>query len=112
MRCVVSSDGGEKMKSFILVLTVLCVFAYSFIDTEYVKTEAHYTVKAGDTLWYIAGQYFNKQDKERHFGEFQWKIREANAAKFADNRRLQPGDILVIPLEIKKDLRHNSTGKH
>lgn len=100
------------MKAIGIALLIAAALLCSGLNTEYIKTEAHYTVQPGDTLWYIAGQYFNKQDKECHFGEFQWKIREANAAKFAGNRRLQPGDILVIPLEIKKDLRHNSTGKH
>lgn len=90
------------MRKFIVFLLALAAVLCSGLDTEYVKTEAHYTVQPGDTLWYIAGQYFNKQDKESHFGEFQWQIKAANADKFAANRQLQPGDIIVIPLERRK----------
>lgn len=83
----------------IIALVVLAVVLMNCMQTEYVKCNESYTVKSGDTLWFIAGQYFNKQDKERHFGEFQWQIREANKQLFDNNRVLQPGDILVIPLE-------------
>lgn len=86
------------MKKAVLLLLVLAAFMCSGLKTDYVNTTESYTVKSGDTLWYIAGKYFDKQDKEDHFGEFQWQIREANADKFADNRSLQPGDVLIIPL--------------
>lgn len=91
------------MKKIGIALLLVAALLCSGLNTEYVKTEAHYTVQPGDTLWYIAGQYFNQQDKESHFGEFQWQIREANADKFADNRRLQPGDVIIIPLENRVD---------
>ncbi len=91
------------MKKIGIALLLAAALLCSGLNTEYVKTEAHYTVQPGDTLWYIAGQYFNQQNKESHFGEFQWQIREANADKFADNRRLQPGDVIIIPLENRVD---------
>lgn len=91
------------MKAIIAGLLIIAAFLCSGLKTDYVKTEAHYTVQNGDTLWYIAGKYFNKQDRHHHFGEWQWQIREANANKFADNRILQPGDVLVIPLERRSE---------
>lgn len=89
------------MKILIAGLLIALAFIFSSFNTEYIKSEVSYKVQQGDTLWYIAGKYFNKQDKEDHFGEFQWQIREANADKFANNRMLQPGDVLIIPLERK-----------
>lgn len=89
------------MKILIAGLLIALAFLFGNINTEYAETKAYYTVEAGDTLWSVAGQYYNKQDRHQHFGEFQWQIREANADKFANNRMLQPGDVLIIPLERK-----------
>lgn len=89
------------MKVMLITMFIVLAFLFSRFNTEYTKSEAYYTVESGDTLWYIAGQYFNKQDRHQHFGEFQWQIKEANANKFANNRMLQPGDVLIIPLERK-----------
>lgn len=91
------------MKVFGIVLLIAAAFLCSGLNTEYEKKEVHYTVQPGDTLWYIAGKYFNQQDKENHFGTFQWTIKEANEEKFADDRWLKPGDVLIIPLERRVD---------
>lgn len=92
------------MKIVVASLIMALAFLFSSFNTEYAKSEAYYTVENGDTLWYVAGKYFNQQDKENHFGEFQYSIREANKELFENNRQLQPGDIIVIPLykEVKE----------
>jgi len=58
--------------------------------TPTMTAETSYTVKAGDTLWVIAQNFYNDGTK--------WKIiHEANRAKISNPNNLKVGTTLVIP---------------
>lgn len=97
------------MKKLFGLLLITAIFLLSnFFSTEYIQTTEKYIVKEGDTIWYIAGQYFNKEEQIRHFGEFQWQICEKNRDKFNNERALKPGDVILIPLNKKVNNKRDS----
>ena len=88
------------MKKYLLAI-VLVAAAWLLLGwlkpTDYRTVEELYTVKAGQTVWEIATIFIKKQDKRITVGEMVHKIKKANGL---DPRRyIQPGDVLVIPLE-------------
>ncbi len=91
--------GGGIMK-YLLILAVLVMALYSAIDTGYELKKESYVVRSGDTIWTIAERYYEKQDKYRTLDGFIYDISKEN-----NGCNISPGDVLVIPLEIKKDLR-------
>lgn len=86
---------AKLMIKLALVIAV-AAFCSGYFGKTYQQNTVEYVVKEGDTLWYVAGQYFSKEQKENNFGEFQWRIREDNAELFADGRQLQPGDVITV----------------
>ncbi len=88
----------------IIILSWILTFIYimSSFSTEYKLVNETYVVQKNDTLWNIGERYISQQDKTRHLGEFVFSIRENNLDKLRNNRMLQPGDVLIIPLEKKE----------
>lgn len=85
----------------VCVLALAVVFHDFFI--EYKTVDQSYVVQKNDTLWSIGEKYISQQDKTRHLGEFVFLIRQNNPDKVSNNRMLQPGDVLIIPLEKYKE---------
>lgn len=80
----------------IMALVVTAYMASSFFfEPEYHKHETWHKVTAGETVWDIATQYYDYQEKYRNFNEWRWVISEANNLK---GKHIQAGDLLVIPL--------------
>jgi len=88
-------------------LTIICVMA--FLAGMYVQQllyppvyelqEQWHVVRPGETFWSIACDYFDQQDRYKHFGEWQHKCR-----KYNENLRgkyLQIGDVVKVPLEVR-----------
>ena len=86
------------------VLYIMAIVALAFMvsgwlnPTEY-RTEKHiHTVAAGQTVWEIATVYQPKQDMDMSVGELVHKIYKVNG--LGPKLYIQPGDKLIIPLEM------------
>jgi nucleoid-associated protein YgaU len=79
---------------FVVLVAVLVLFFPRVVHTQGLYPEGDqvaYTVRAGDTLWEIAGQYAGKRDVR----EVIYQIQRANNLQTAD---IRPGQVLRIPL--------------
>ena len=61
---------AKLMIKLALVIAV-AAFCSGYFGKSYQQNTAEYVVREGDTLWYVAGQYFGKEERTDHFGEFQ-----------------------------------------
>ena len=80
----------------LMVAGVMCAGAWG---AEYAQSTAYHRVRAGETFWGIAGQYYAEQDRYHYFGEWVHTVRCANPSVDAGN--LQVGEVIVIPLDKK-----------
>lgn len=87
-----------KKLLFCCFIVAVAVLVSGYTATK-VVTYKTYTVAAGETLWEIASTHMKQQDKTRDVRELVFDIAEYNNLR---NRQLQPGDVIVIPLEVKK----------
>ncbi len=62
---------AKLMIKLALVIAV-AAFCSGYFGKSYQQNTAEYVVREGDTLWYVAGQYFGKEERTDHFGELQW----------------------------------------
>lgn len=83
-------------KLITLILLAVCVVLANNIKTEYVVEREYHVVKTGQTLWDIAADNIDKQDRTKDIREFIDTIRDANHIK--GTQYIMPGDCLVIPL--------------
>ena len=77
-----------------MIATILFIAGYILVQP---KTEMHYTqhtVQAGETVWGIAEKYSGMQVQT--FNEFVFCIQ---SEKHLAGKYIQPGDVLLIPLE-------------
>lgn len=87
------------------VLYIMAIVAVAFMVSGWLKptnyrVEKHiHTVAAGQTVWEIATIYQPKQDMNMSVGELVHKIYKAN--HIDPKAYIQPGDPLVIPLEME-----------
>ena len=90
---------GKKMLYIMALVAVAFMVSGWLAPTEY-RTEKHiHTVSAGQTVWGIATKYQTMQDKKMSTGEFVHKIDKVN--NIDPRLYLQPGDKLIIPLEME-----------
>lgn len=89
-------------KFITLILLAVCVALANNISTEYVVEKEYHVVKTGQTLWDIAADNIDKQDRTKDIRVFIDIIRDANGIK--GTQYIMPGDCLEIPLykELKK----------
>ena len=87
-----------KKLAFCCFIVAVGVLVSGYTATRVVTYQA-YTVAAGQTLWEIANSHLDKQDKTRDVRELVHDITEFNGLR---NKYLQPGDVIIIPLEVKK----------
>ena len=66
------------------------------------QTQWH-SVKAGETLWSIACDYYDYQDRYKNMNEWSYWVRKANEHELKKTKYLQIGTVLAIPLEKKVD---------
>lgn len=89
----------------VMIATTSCGVMAAFwnhnSDDRYEKTEAYHIMRSGECEWTVLEEHFDKQDKIKNFGEFVYTVRAANGLT-KNGRVMQPGDVLVIPLEIEK----------
>ena len=90
---------GKKMLYIIAMVAVAFLVGGWLKPTEY-RTEKHiHTVAAGQTVWEIATVYRPKQDMDMSVGELVHKIYKVNGID--PKLYIQPGDKLIIPLEME-----------
>lgn len=77
---------------------VMATLLMTMQPREYSMNKQAYLVKPRDTLWTIAEQYFDKQNKYRHFGEFVYSIGAYNHL----GKYIYPGQVIIVPLEVEK----------
>ena len=90
---------GKKMLYIMAIVAVAFMVSGWLSPAEY-RVEKHiHTVAAGQTVWEIATVYQPKQDKDMSVGELVHKIYKANGVD--PKLYIQPGDKLIIPLEME-----------
>lgn len=95
------------MKYFVIggicAAALLCIGAIQhYEDSKYTLTEIAYTVHNGDSLYSIAEKHMDKQDRESDVRNVAAKIDMRNRKVINQYKTLRAGQVLVIPLEIKK----------
>ena len=89
---------GKKMLYIMALVAVAFIVSGWLAPTEY-RTEKHvHTVSAGQTVWGIATKYQTMQDKKMSTSELVHKIYKVNGID--PKLYIQPGDKLIIPLEM------------
>lgn len=90
------------MKKFMLVVLVVAaaVFCSGTVGSNYAIENRTHSVRIGETLWDIACDYMPQQDGTKDVQELIFNIRQANQLEV--NAVLEPGQKLIIPLEVKK----------
>lgn len=91
--------GIESVIAIIAFIVVMASanFVIDALKPETVSRERHYVVADGDTLWSI-GRYMQAQGDERNIKEIIYAIQKDNPI----SRKLQPGDVLKIKMEVEK----------
>lgn len=90
---------GKKMLYIMALVAAAFMVSGWLAPAEYRTEKRIHTVTAGQTVWEIATVYLPKQDKKMTIGEFVHKIYKAN--NIDPRLYLQPGDELIIPLEME-----------
>ena len=89
------------------LLYIVAVVAAAFLVSGWMPTKEYKTKKiihivaVGQTVWEIAESYQPMQDMKMTTGEFVHKIYKAN--NIDPKAYIQPGDSLVIPLEVEAE---------
>lgn len=87
----------------ICAAALLCIGAIQqHEDSKYTLTEVAYTVRNGDSLYSIAAKHMAKQDREDDIRNVAAKIDMRNREVINQYRTLRAGQVLVIPLEVRK----------
>lgn len=86
-----------------LVAVALAFMALVWVE-EWAKgpletVKVQHTVAEGECLWDIATYYMDKQDGVKDLRRLLWDIRQAN--KIENPGKLQPGQVILIPLQRK-----------
>lgn len=88
-------------------LYIAAVVAAAFLVSGWIPTKQYKTKKeihivtAGQTVWEIAEKYQPMQDMKMTTGELVHRIYKAN--RIDPKAYIQPGDPLVIPLEVEAE---------
>ena len=93
------------MKTFIaafLLTTAICWGSAKLMVPDYQLRTVSYTVKADDTVWGIACRFMGAQDKHNDVRGLMLAIQDSNGLTANACGVLQPGTVLLIPLETAK----------
>lgn len=89
-----------KKMLFVAAIIAVAFMVSGWLAPKEYRTEKHiHTVAAGQTAWEIATVYQPKQDKDMSVGELVHKIYKVNGID--PKLYIQPGDKLIIPLEME-----------
>lgn len=88
----------RKLIYIVLALGITCTYLF-WPKPEYEKTVEAHIVRRGETVWHIAGNYFDQQNKHKYFLEFMDAVYDENKHL---GKYIQPGDVVYIPLEVEK----------
>ena len=88
-----------KMTVILSVILAGMIFFTGSKGKELAAANRLHTVTSGQTIWGIASHYMKDQDKTNDIRELVYDIRKANNLR---EGIIQPGDVLVIPLMVKK----------
>ena len=92
------------VKKFLYIAAIVAVafMVSGWIPTKEYKTKKEiHIVTAGQTVWEIAEKYQPMQDMKMTTGELVHRIYKAN--HIDPKAYIQPGDPLVIPLEVEAE---------
>ncbi|MDO4920956.1 MAG: LysM peptidoglycan-binding domain-containing protein [Phascolarctobacterium sp.] len=90
----------KTAKVFLVIAALLAamIFVTGGRGVKYAAEQRYHTVAAGQTVWGIATKYLPEQDRTRDVRELMYEIGKRNGL---NNYSIQPGDVLVIPLEVE-----------
>lgn len=91
------------MKKFIfaVVLVAAAVFCSGGMGTHYACERRVHVVRDGETLFQIAQQYAPQQDRWDDLRGIVCDIQDANGMSLSSRNNLQPGQIIIVPLNKK-----------
>lgn len=90
---------GKKLVFIAAIVAVAFMVSVWKPFAEYQTKKEVHVVKAGQTVWEIAEKYQPMQDMKMTTGELVHRIYKAN--HIDPKAYIQPGDFLVIPLEVE-----------
>lgn len=90
----------KTAKVFLTIAALLAAMIYltGGKGVQYAVEQRQHTVSAGQTIWGIAMRYMPEQDRTQDVRELVYEIGRANNLK---GYKIQPGDVLVIPLQVE-----------
>ena len=90
---------AKKLLYVIAMLAVAFMVSGWLKPTEYRIEKRIHTVGEGQTIWGIATKYQSMQDQKMSTGELVYRIYKLN--NIDHKAYIQPGDKLIIPLEME-----------
>lgn len=85
----------------LLVLCVIMLIIMIYPELGYEKQTVTVVMEPNETIWSIAEEYIDKQDKRMTMNEFLGNIEQENNKKMIWNTA-KPGDKILIPLYVKE----------
>ena len=82
----------------VLVWLASCLVSWAN-PPKYELVETWHVVRPGETIWSIACDYYDEQQRYNDFGEWYYEVMRCNQHHLTGRKFLQVGDVVGVPVE-------------
>lgn len=87
----------------IISLGLILLLVSGFCDTnKYIEHDYSVPLKAGESVYSVANDHYDLNENGECFDAFRYRVLERNKHLFRNGRKPQIGDVVVVPVMVKK----------